>query len=252
VLSQESTGHYLVSRAALSCANIGLVKAAELRAKARSDMVDQIKATAREQLAREGANLSLRAVAREMGLVSSALYRYFPSRDELLTALIIDAYDALGAAAEGADAGAPADDPAARWMSVCHAVRDWALAHPHEYALIYGSPVPGYRAPQDTVAPAIRTVAVLGRILQDGVTRGTLGPLADDGIPATVAADVARVAAVICPDVPPARLSRGMGAWVQLFGMVSFELFGQFNNTIDDRRGFFEHQMRGQATYVGL
>ena len=67
-----------------------------------------------------------------------------------------------------------------------------------------------------------------------------------------MAAEVSRVAAVICPDVPPSLLSRGMGAWVQLFGMVSFELFGQFNNTIEDRWAFFDHQMRTQAAFVGL
>ena len=87
-------------------------------------------------------------------MVSSALYRYFPSRDDLLTALIIDAYDALGAAAEDADRRPAARPRAAGWLAAaCHAVRDWALAHPHEYALIYGSPVPGYRAPRGDHRP---------------------------------------------------------------------------------------------------
>ena len=67
-------------------------------------MIDEIKAIARQHLATDGANLSLRAVARDMGMVSSAIYRYFPSRDDLLTALILDAYNALGAAVEAAEA----------------------------------------------------------------------------------------------------------------------------------------------------
>src|SRR3954466_2411468 len=91
---------------------------------------------ARRQLAEVGAAaLSLRAVARELGMASSALYRYFPSRDDLLTRLIVDGYDALGAAAESADD--PAATPRERWLAVCRAVRAWARAHPHEYALLY-------------------------------------------------------------------------------------------------------------------
>ena len=112
----------------------------------------EIKAEARRQLAAGGAQqLSLRAVARELGMVSSAVYRYFPSRDDLLTALIIDAYDALGEAAEAAAGRLRQTAVRARWTAACHAVRDWAKAHPHEYALIYGSPVPGYQAPQETI-----------------------------------------------------------------------------------------------------
>src|SRR6185437_16774203 len=119
------------------------------RERARAQLTREIKEEARRQLAAGGAQqLSLRAVARELGMVSSALYRYFPSRDELLTALIIDAYDALAAAAEAASAEPP--DARGRWRAACGAVRNWARAHPHEYALIYGSPVPGYQAPQAT------------------------------------------------------------------------------------------------------
>src|SRR5581483_3231935 len=107
------------------------------RERARAELTREIKVAARRQLAAVGADgLSLRAVARELGMVSSALYRYFPSRDDLLTALIIDAYDSLGEAAEAADAESADAAPAQRWVAVCEAVRAWALAHPHEYALI--------------------------------------------------------------------------------------------------------------------
>src|SRR5262245_38214115 len=132
-------------------------------------MVDEIKAVARRHLAAEGANLSLRAVARDLGMVSSAVYRYFPSRDDLLTALIIDAYQAVGEVAERADAGCDRADLTGRWLAVSGAIRSWALANPHEYALIYGSPVPGYAAPPDTVPPATRAVAVLAGLLRDAV-----------------------------------------------------------------------------------
>ena len=119
--------------------------AASIRARVRAEMTDEIKNVARRHLATDGANLSLRAVARDLGMASSAVYRYFASRDDLLTAMIIDAYDALGSTAEAAVGGkeVPFTD---RFLSACHAVRDWALENPHEWALIYGSPVPGYQA----------------------------------------------------------------------------------------------------------
>src|ERR1700759_4929377 len=137
-----------------------------VRARVRLELTREIKDVARRHLAETGsAGLSLRAVARELGMASSAVYRYFPSRDDLLTALIVDAYDALGDAAERADRAAPPDDPRARWVDTCRAVREWAVAHPHEYALVYGSPVPGYAAPEATIGPAARVGLVLVRIV---------------------------------------------------------------------------------------
>jgi AcrR family transcriptional regulator len=226
--------------------------ASSIRARVRAEMLDEIKAIARRHLAEQGANLSLRAVARDLGMVSSAIYRYYPSRDELLTALILDAYHALGAAVETAEAAVPRSDPTGRWLAACHAVRDWALARPHEYALIYGTPVPGYRAPGDTVPAASRSTAVLGRILQDAAEAGTLRDAPGGDLPAEVDADVARIGEALCPAVPHPVLSRALGAWVQLFGMISFELFGQFANTIEARTAFFDHQMRVQAEVIGL
>src|SRR3954462_10012721 len=117
--------------------------ASGVRARGRVELSKEIADVARKHLAESGAvGLSLRAVARELGMASSAVYRYFPSRDDLLTTLIIDAYDAIGAAAAAADRAA---GPALmdRWRAACIAVRDWALANPHEWGLVYGSPVPG-------------------------------------------------------------------------------------------------------------
>src|SRR5215469_11240887 len=107
--------------------------AASIRARVRAEMTGEIKQAARRQLATEGANLSLRAIARDLGVVSSALYRYFASRDELLTALIIDAYNAIGEAGEHADAAiTERPDLTRRWLAVATAWREWALAHPRQ------------------------------------------------------------------------------------------------------------------------
>src|SRR3712207_4171512 len=96
-----------------------------VRERVRAELTAEITAVARRQLAEVGAaGLSLRAVAREVGLASSAVYRYFASRDELLTRLIIDGYDALGVTAEDTDD--PEAAPRERWLAVCRAVRTWA------------------------------------------------------------------------------------------------------------------------------
>jgi AcrR family transcriptional regulator len=216
-------------------------------------MIDEIKSTARRHLATDGANLSLRAVARDMGMVSSALYRYFASRDELLTALIVDAYDALGAAAEQGDASvADRSDLRGRWLAGCHAIRRWALANPSEYALIFGSPVPGYSAPHETTVAALRTPAALLRILSDGVRTGALADPGGAELPAPVRADLARVQDSFAPQVPAVALARGISGWVHLFGAVSFELFGQLNNVIEAREAYFDYQMRQAADLIGL
>ena len=151
----------------------GPVRTAHGPGAGRAEITAEILDAARGYLATDGAPaLSLRAIARDLGMASSALYRYFKSRDELLTRLIIDAYDSLGAAAEVREATIDRNDLAGRFTAICEAVRAWALAHPNEYALIYGSPVPGYVAPADTVQPATRVTALLLRIIVDAATAG--------------------------------------------------------------------------------
>ena len=227
--------------------------AAAIRARARAEMISEIKTIARRHLETEGANLSLRAVARDMGMVSSAIYRYFPSRDELLTALIVDGYHALGDAAEGADAEVTdRADLRGRWLTVCHSIRRWALAHPAEYALLFGSPVPGYAAPQDTTAEAARTPATLIGILTDGFAAGVLTDPGAGELPGPVQADVATVRATLFAGLPEALLARGATAWIHCFGAVSFELFGQLNGVIEAREEYFDHQMRQMCDLIGL
>jgi AcrR family transcriptional regulator len=239
------------------------------RERARAELTREIKQEARRQLAASGAQgLSLRAVARELGMVSSAIYRYFPSRDELLTALIIDAYDALGDAAEAADSGVPAADVRGRWRAVCGAIRAWALAHPHEYALIYGSPVPGYQAPRATVASAIRVVRVMGGILADAGAIDDAPPVVPPllasplppvrswplapPLPAPLAEQAASVADAIAPGVPGPVIARALIAWTQLFGMISFELFGQFVGSFEPADPFVAFTAEQMADFIGL
>jgi AcrR family transcriptional regulator len=218
-------------------------------------MIGEIKAVARRHLETDGANLSLRAVARDMGMVSSALYRYFASRDELLTALILNAYNDLGATVEAADAAMT--DRASlrgRWLAAARAVRGWALAKPAEYALLFGSPVPGYAAPQDTIAAAARTSLVLITILADGHATGVLttGDPGRTQLPRPLRADLAAVTRQVAPGLPEELLMLGMTGWLNLFGTVSFELFGQLNNVIEARAQFFDQQMELMADLMGI
>ncbi|MGH3171774.1 MAG: TetR/AcrR family transcriptional regulator, partial [Trebonia sp.] len=169
------------------------------RERARAELTREIKEEAKRQLAASGANgLSLRAVARSLGMVSSALYRYFPSRDDLLTALIIDAYNSMGTAVEeaissSADAG---DSARGRWAAACRTVRNWATARPHEYALIYGSPVPGYRAPAATIGPAARVpVAFIGILRGAAAGPGLETPAGGVPFGGPVAGQAAKIAA---------------------------------------------------------
>jgi AcrR family transcriptional regulator len=228
-----------------------------LRARVRAELTAEIKDEARRQLAESGASgLSLRAITRALGMASSGIYRYFPSRDDLLTALIVDAYDSLGTVAEEADARCTRDDFGSRWAAVGRAIRGWARSHPQEYALVYGSPVPGYRAPQDTIGPAGRVTSVLAGIVNDasreGALRVGLTPPGLPPLPAHVAAEARRLAEVAFPGTPDEAVIRAIEAWTQLFGMVSFELFGHLEGVITDPAPIFDRALLEMGTHVGL
>lgn len=221
------------------------------RERARAEITAEILAAARARLGEVGPGaLSLRQVARDVGMVSSAVYRYVPSRDDLLTALLVEAYDELGQAAEEAD---PGGAPAARWLATCRAVRRWALEHRHEYALLYGSPVIGYAAPRDTVTPATRVVVQLVRIVLAADPRPPDTPLADFGD--TVAGAVEAIADQLGDLATPPDsevVGRTLMAWSGLVGVVSFELWGHLVGSITDHDAYFDHAIRRLAADIGI
>lgn len=224
------------------------------RARARAELTAEITDTARRQLAEVGAaGLSLRAVARELGMASSAIYRYFPSRDDLLTALIIDAYDAVGDTAERADADAVATGAGAgeRWIDVCRAVLGWARGHQHEWALVYGSPVVGYAAPADTIEPASRIGRVLAAVAAAAVAEGEVGPPADPLPGPTVVSPA--VAGTVAEERPSADYpDRALTMWIAMVGAVNFELFGHLHNVVLDHDVFFDRAMAVAADAAGI
>ena len=213
----------------------------------------------------------MRALARELEVTPGALYRYVSGRDELLTALIIDAYRALGAAVEAAVAAR--DGPAAvtaavlaeRWRTIHHATRAWAIAHPHEYALLYGTPVPGYVAPPETVEPATTVVRLLANVaielevLRAGETHVPRPPLhpvgpglrADlDGIHAWLRA-AQRGRGEVLGAVPDEGVIVVLEAWTGLFGAVSFELFGHYAGSVEHAHDFLDLVTRRTFAALG-
>ncbi|MEJ7633320.1 TetR/AcrR family transcriptional regulator [Aeromicrobium sp.] len=231
------------------------------RERARDEITAEILSAARARLREAGpGELSLRAVARDVGMVSSAVYRYFPSRDELLTALLIAAYDELGAAVEAADEGVPdRADFIGRWTATCRATRDWAVSHPHDYALLYGSPVPGYAAPRDTVGPATRVIVRLVEIIVGAYEAGSAGAVATppsrSAAPDQMVADAiafVRERGVVSEQSVPEIVMRTLMAWSTLFGTVSFELFGHLKGSVSDFETYFDQVALRLAGDLGL
>lgn len=223
------------------------------RQRAREQAIRDIKRIARRQLATEGSSgLSLRAIARELGIVSSAVYRYVPSRDELLTMLIEDAYNALGDAAEKADRDRDPADLRGRWTAIGETVRTWAVKHPSDYALLYGSPVPGYAAPRErTIEPGTRVTALLIRLLADHQRTADRLP-EPTPVPRTLQHDLAGIRETFGVDIGDDLLARGLLAWTALFGLVSFEVFGQYTGGFADPAVHFDHQLARLGDYLGL
>lgn len=238
-----------------------------IRERNRAALTGEIKAAARAELAEHGAaGLSVRAVTRALGMASSAVYRYFPSRDALLTALIIDAYDDIADAAQAAHDAVPAHDVRARWRAVFAAARAWALAHPHEYALIYGSPVPGYQAPQDTIGPATRIALLLGDIAITAAT-GEGGEPSEgepDALTGALGQDARRLiehlnqgatrSEALDPDDANAqRIALAVvDAWTRLFGTLNFELFGHYVNGITAGSAYLDRMAQQTADACGI
>jgi AcrR family transcriptional regulator len=193
---------------------------------------------AKRHLATDGANLSLRAVTRDMGMVSSAVYRYFASRDELLTELVIDAYHDLADALKEAASHPPGQDPRARLEALARAYRSWALAQPHRYRLLFGPPLPGYDAHAQRLVDASQ--AAMNLLL--GVLR-ELGDRPAAPPPPPLASQLTAWAQAHDPRTGPATALRAVLTWSRLHGLVSLEIAGNFASMSLDPGQIFEAQL---------
>ncbi len=186
------------------------------RERNRINTAAEIKDRARAQMESEGAAaLSLRAIAREMGMTAPAIYRYFPSRDDLVTALIVDAYHSLADALDEADAPFDRDDLNGRLFAIARAYRAWAFAHRAEYSLIFGTPIISYHAPYEVTKPAAyRATVPLVDVIMRAVRRADADPGQNS--------DMYTGLSALDDDVRHAVIA----TWATMHGLVSLELFG--------------------------
>ncbi|VAW32120.1 Transcriptional regulator, AcrR family [hydrothermal vent metagenome] len=202
------------------------------RERVRAATIEEIKEIACQHMAEKGAAaLSLRAIAREMGMTSPALYRYFASRDALVTALIVDAYNALADALEAACDVCTEDDHNGRFAAIAYAYRDWALASPQEYALIFGTPIPAYEAPPDITGPvAARSMAVFLNCLIAAEQSGQADlSEAHNAFSPALQAQLQPWVDKFDFQGDPALLYLVMSNWGMIHGLVSLEIFGHLD-----------------------
>ncbi len=198
--------------------------------------------TARQQIAADGSSgLSLHAIARQMGMTAPALYRYFKSRDDLVTALIEAAYDSLGLALRTAVAACSTCDYAGQALALARAYRAWALAHAADYALTLGSPLPAHNAPTDVIVPAIqRKVDLIVEIAANALAAGQLKP-APIYVqpPSSLQAQLDAWERSRGYGVPTQALHVAVVIWSRIRGLVSLELQGYIQPLIGDPEVLF-------------
>ncbi|MGE2721911.1 TetR/AcrR family transcriptional regulator [Mycolicibacterium celeriflavum] len=213
------------------------------RAESRQRIEAQIIELGRRHLVTHGAaGLSLRAIARDLGMVSSAVYRYVASRDDLLTLLLVDAYSEL------ADCVDRARDHDAPWReqfrAMARAARTWAVDAPASWALLYGTPVPGYDAPRErTVGPGTRVVGALFDVIAAGIAAGDI-PTSKTVVPEPLSSDFAALRDEFSFGGDDGAVAKGFLAWATLIGAISLEVFGQYGpDTLTDPAAVFDLQI---------
>ncbi len=218
----------------------------------RLETVTRIKAIARAQMAAQGAAaLSLGSIAREMRISTPALYRYFPSRDALVTALVVESYVDLGEFAERAVIGIDPSELGARFTAITHAYRAWALAHPQDYVLIHGAVLPGYRAPLAEIATAaVKMIRLFVGILSDAEEAGALRvPAAFAGAPT----DIGRVLQPLTGDeISPRLTTLAYLVWAQLHALVWQEIDGHLPRALLADGVLYGHLVASIAEQLGI
>lgn len=225
------------------------------RERLRAEAKEEIVALAHKQMAESGtAGISLRGIARDMGMTAPALYRYFPSRDDLITVLIVDAYNAHADAIAAADARYPRSAYGDRVAAMLIAYRDWAIAYPVDFQLIYGNPIPGYEAPREiTVPAATRVSAPIITALAEAYAAGALRPPPEYAhLPSTVERYLHGFAESNGYPVPPVVFAISIHGWNLIHGMIWLEMFGHTPPIIGDAEAFFRHQVYALCRSMNL
>jgi AcrR family transcriptional regulator len=228
---------------------------ASRRERLRDATMAEIKATARRHLVASGPEaLSLRAVARDMGLTAPALYRYVDSRDDLLTEVITELYDELTSSLEAARDEQPADAVGPRLVAAGWALRSWALAHPTEFGLLFGSPVPGYDvASEGVLDEAGRRFGMVFAALFAQLWEQRPFPCArTEDLDPQLARQLAAYAESLDSPLPPGAVKVFLECWVRLYGLVCMEVFGHLKFALDDAEPMFADMLRTNGIALGF
>jgi AcrR family transcriptional regulator len=178
-----------------------------------------------------------------MDITAPALYRYYPSRDDLITALIFDAYNAQADAMAAADGDVPHEDYMGRFLAVVTAYRQWALQNPTDFQLIYGNPIPGYDAPVEVTLPAARRgLEIILSIIEGAIAAGRY-KLKSYNLPPTVVAHLTAVIEYEGYTVPLEALYMATVGWAKIHGLVSLELFNQTQPLIGDAEAVYRYEV---------
>ncbi|MER5780105.1 TetR/AcrR family transcriptional regulator [Streptomyces mobaraensis] len=225
------------------------------RERLRAETTAEIKKVALELLASGGPDaITLRAIAREMGMTANAIYGYFATRDDLVTALVHDVYTALADAVDAAWGSASGLDPAGRIQAWAHAFRGWSLANPEGFRLIYGDPVPGYLAPEGGAAPeAARRVCTGLAGLADAAWPYAAHLYADSEFdwPDFDAGLLDKVRPAF-PDLPPAAVALALRIWGHLHGLVSLEVYGHLRTQTVSPEKLFREELAALLRSLAL
>ncbi|MFJ2932358.1 TetR/AcrR family transcriptional regulator [Streptomyces sp. NPDC087219] len=233
------------------------------RERLRAETTAEIKDTALRLMASGGPDaITLRAIAREMGMTANAIYGYFATRDDLVTTLIDDVYSALADAVEGAwaeaagrgTADASAEDPAGRILAWARAFRAWALAHPEGFRLVYGDPVPGYRAPEEGPAPDAARRVCTGLAGLAAAAWPYAEALYRDSAFTWDDFDAGLLDKVrpAFPDLPPAGVALALRLWGHLHGLVALEVYGHLGRQTTSPDKLFQEELTRLVTALGV
>jgi len=225
------------------------------RERLRAQTARDILAAARVRLVRSGPQgIALRAIARDLGMTAPGLYRYFGSLDELLGALITTLYDELADAVRAARDAAPAGDLREGLLAASRAFRRWAMDHPSEFALCFGSPIPGFAGLQCDPADEAghRFEAVFAELFAELWRRQPFPVPDDDGIDPRLADQLAAYAARTGFPLPLGALQVFLSCWIRLYGIVSLEAFGHLRYAFDDGEPMFEAELADLGARLGL
>jgi len=222
----------------------------------KPNLRESIKDTAWKQIAEFGATaLSLRAIARELGITAPAIYNYFPSRDDLVSALIIDAFTSLGESQGHSLENIPASKVEQRFVALGIAYRDWALEHEQRYQLIFGTPIPGYVAPEDVTTPAAAwaltpLIVTLQAMYNAGKLRVERLPKLTSPLKSMLEAwseFVGETSDVFHIEV----LYLSCVVWSHVHGLVSLELGHQMPSFITDPGEIFRRELKTLLAFYG-